>query len=735
MKNYLIIVLFFIACNIQSQTVWNSSLQNTNSWGNSGNKNVAIRNLIKSDYIQNTTIKIAFVLKGRDDRPYTINNISFAQRKENSLDIIGNLIPVTFNDGQTSVTVNENTTVTSDPISITLIPGGKDFFFTFSVPDNKIAEQKGNSSAEYTSWISTDTNDATEKNWNDLTLTNSRHVSVIHQIISLERGNNHSCNFIIKRNTEPKTIDARKLPYSNIQAGDTICFAPGIRESLKIRNFHGTSNKPIIFINQNGLVDISTEGSEALTFQYCQYFRLTGTGDMNHKYGIKISKSNDKGIRQERKSNNSEIDHIEFRNIGTFGSNSKGIGYAPNVKSTCPDGYNAGYDYNNDGKEDELDIVSPEKFAMENILFHDNYMNNIAHEGIYLGVSFYHELEELKCKNGKKYQVYDPEVKHVEVYNNIIESTGWEPIQVASATSDGCFIHHNTVKNGSLEEHTSGQSAGIKIKPGSKCDVYNNLIVDDRGPGIYFYKSSGKVYNNVIVRPGIKAQDEWGQSGIVFFDSLPPNRSNIEKIYAFNNTIIQPRQYGIKFNRTAKLKDSIRIYNNLIVNPKKSKFIDFGSGYTINSTHHNIKANTIEEVSFINPEADNYELNSSSPAINSGINLSSYDITFDFKNNSRINQGTSFDIGAYEFLENTMSTENNFGFVVVKIYPNPTKNKITIKLKEGNALQLVKIYNNYGVMIMKSKESTVNISTLPSGIYFLQVITSQGKGVKKIIIN
>ncbi len=604
------------------------------------------------------------------------------------------------------------------------------FFIAYGIQSQTILNSPISNS---NSWESINIDNSNKKDWNNSSLKLNKQFRTIAQIVS-QKNNNNKCSFIINTHTSSKTIDGRKLPYSNIQPGDTICLESGQREALKIKNIKGTSDKPIVFINDGGLVDISTESGQALTFQNCQYFRLTGTGDSNFKYGIKISKSSDKGIRQERKSNNSEIDHVEFANIGTFGSNSKGIAYAPNVKSTCPDGFNAGYDYNNDGIEDIQDIVSPENFAMENILFHDNYLHNIAHEGLYLGVSFYHETTELKCKNGESFQVYDPEVKHVEVYNNIIESTGWEPIQVASATSGGCFIHHNLIKNGSLEEHPSGQSAGIKVKPGSKCDVYNNLIVDDRGPGIYYYKASGKVYNNVIVRPGIKAKEEWGQSGIVFYDSLPSNRSNIEKVYAFNNTIIKPRKYGIQLSKIAKLKDSIRLYNNIIVDPQKSKFIDFGSGYSVNSTHHNLETNAILGVGFKNIEEDNYELLATSIAVDSGFDLTEFGILEDFKDNLRKNQGISYDIGAFEFLKNTLSIDKITNSISIKVYPNPATKKVHVQLKNGVELQQIQLYNSLGSIVISSTKSPIDVSNLPKEIYFLNITTSKGKTVKKIII-
>jgi ribosomal protein S6E (S10) len=70
----------------------------------------------------------------------------------------------------------------------------------------------------------------------------------------------------------------------------------------------------------------------------------------------------------------------------------------------------------------------------------------------------------------------------------------------------------------------------------------------------------------------------------------------------------------------------------------------------------------------------------------------------------------------------------------INIYPNPTSKSISISLKNNTTLVQVKLYNNLGQLVLKSKETTIDVSNHSKGIYFLEVETSKGKGVKKLVI-
>ncbi len=75
----------------------------------------------------------------------------------------------------------------------------------------------------------------------------------------------------------------------------------------------------------------------------------------------------------------------------------------------------------------------------------------------------------------------------------------------------------------------------------------------------------------------------------------------------------------------------------------------------------------------------------------------------------------------------TMSNTGGFDENIYKIYPNPTFDFLTI---EGpTEMSEIKIQNIYGVSIIRTKGEVKNIdmSPLPSGIYFITINNKNGK--------
>ena len=70
----------------------------------------------------------------------------------------------------------------------------------------------------------------------------------------------------------------------------------------------------------------------------------------------------------------------------------------------------------------------------------------------------------------------------------------------------------------------------------------------------------------------------------------------------------------------------------------------------------------------------------------------------------------------------------------VKFYPNPTTNQFTIEIPLSQTLEKVNIYNNIGQFIKTSQKNIINTSKLSSGLYYVEVITAQGKATKKLVI-
>ena len=82
----------------------------------------------------------------------------------------------------------------------------------------------------------------------------------------------------------------------------------------------------------------------------------------------------------------------------------------------------------------------------------------------------------------------------------------------------------------------------------------------------------------------------------------------------------------------------------------------------------------------------------------------------------------------------TTLTLNQQNLIEVKLYPNPTTNQFTLELPPSQFLKEVNIYNNLGQFIQTSQKNTINTSILAPGLYYIEVVTDNGKANKKLVI-
>lgn len=332
-----------------------------------------------------------------------------------------------------------------------------------------------------------------------------------------------------------------------VQAGDTILLEAGLKPYLLLKNFHGAEDDYLTFINHNGRVEISNDDFfyGLVTFN-CSFFRLTGTGDPDHFYGIKITASNGEsnGLSLDAFSTNFEIDHLEIYNTGFAGIMSK-------TNPTCDT------------------LTHRSNFTQYNTVFHDNFIHKTGGEGMYLGHSYYAGYE--KVCDGDTAILFPHEIYNLKVYNNIIDSTGYDGIQIGCAV-EGCEVYGNTITNAGFTDNASGMyygMSGIVLGGGTSGSCYNNLIYDGYASGISIFGLGDLwVYNNVIIDAGQKSNLVTGspdnfQAYGIFCD----DRTTIEgkSFNLINNTIINPRDIGIRF-WSLESKNN-RLYNNLILNP------------------------------------------------------------------------------------------------------------------------------------------------------------------------
>ncbi len=545
---------------------------------------------------------------------------------------------------------------------------------------------------------------------------------VLIAIFPLEKIYSQTCDITITSSSP--YIDALASQYKSVKPGSTVCLQAGNWNYVQIQNFHGTQQQPITFINKGGAVIIDTDHFVGIKIGNCSHVIFRGDGDPSEKYGFRVLKvSKGAGMGVGDLSTNVEVSHVELSNTAIGGLYAKTDPNCSYFKSTR------------------------DKFTMYNFSFHDSYIHDTKDEGMYIGNSHYTGLH---LTGACDTVVYPHVLKGVEVYNNIVENTGYDGIQVSSAVS-GCSIHDNQI-NFDSQAGVLYQMSGIMIGGGSVCKTYNNKIINGKGDGIdVFGMGNFNIFNNLIVNVGR-----------TYF----PNNPNIQKhgifvgvdtvlnqaiLGIYNNTIVSPKTFGIKLTNN-KLKQT-RVINNLITTP--GKYADVGSAAFINSDLSqdklflatNYTSNSIPAVKFIDPNNYNFDLQPDSPAIDYGTNLTAEGVTFDIDNRSRPYHGY-FDAGAYEPHNPSVGIQNRLAADLqsMKLYPNPISKKKAILEFTVNKTQpvgifirditgrIIKKYTTVGNAWLPQKQN-LNLDFISPGIYILTIKTIKGKSSLEMIIH
>ena len=198
----------------------------------------------------------------------------------------------------------------------------------------------------------------------------------------------------------PSQTFLRASDLPTVKPGSTVCIKGGVRGRLKLIGFKGTATAPITFKNCGGQVifdNTSLDGT--FIFENSRYFRVTGTGDPQYKYGFLIRTAT-KGSAMGVTESDFEIDHVEIASAGFAGIISK-------IDPNC---YNTQYHRAN--------------FVMQNVSIHDNYIHHTKAEGMYIGNTAYSGVST-SCGTLKPHEIHN-----LRIYNNRIENTGADGLQV-----------------------------------------------------------------------------------------------------------------------------------------------------------------------------------------------------------------------------------------------------------------------------------------------------------------
>ncbi|MBS4058429.1 MAG: right-handed parallel beta-helix repeat-containing protein [Bacteroidales bacterium] len=506
---------------------------------------------------------------------------------------------------------------------------------------------------------------------------------------------------------------------ASYQPGTVVCLAPGTRDYLLFKDLNGTAAQPIVITSDGGLSKIDTDHYYGIKFSGCNHVLLSGAGT-KASYGIKINRvGNGAGITIDNLSSDVEVEFVEIGHTLIGGIYAKTDPSCDNFSSTR------------------------DKFTMYNIIIHDCYLHDIGDEGFYIGSSKFTGQYLSSCDT----TVLPHIIEGVEIYNNIVENTGWDGIQVSS-TPLGCKIFGNTVRYDSQRE-TTYQMSGILIGGGSVCDCYNNKVIDGKGDGIDVFGSNNMwIYNNLIVRAGrtFMPNDQSQLKHGIFIGSAPDQSAASLKI--LHNTIISPKTSGIRFMNNNTFDN--KFINNIILDPgsyptlAEKAFLDASIDISLYEYADNFLSTQISSALFVQAASDNYSLKPSSPAINKAQASA---ISFDIDNAPRPhNQGA--DIGAYECQDTYAGTGDLASGEVFELTlaPNPTSTAMVISLQHpvvASELKLV-LLNVQGRITdlsdrltvgPESHQLTVNLLQIPVGVYLLECVNGKRVSRGKVIIS
>ena len=284
------------------------------------------------------------------------------------------------------------------------------------------------------------------------------------------------------------------------------------------------------------------------------------------------------------------------------------------------------------------------------------------------------------------------------IYNNYLNNLTF-PIRISMIggdTHEDLYIYYNVIN----VVGTSGQSnVGHAISLGHSATncTYDNLNV-----------WNNVCYGSNVASPiyGIKVQ-------------LRGTASNV----SIRNNIIQ----GFITNAITVLNSPINnlsIENNIFYN--NSANIVYSNSVVTNQTEQN---NLITNPLFVTPGTD-FKLQSSSPAINAGLNVN---LLTDFINHPINNLP---DIGAYEYSVNSVEGQLE-GNNTIRVYPNPVSDELSIEIADNNYFVGFELLNSIGRVVyignLKGK-TTIQTSGFSPGLYSLKIKNGNSFLFRKIII-
>jgi hypothetical protein len=275
-----------------------------------------------------------------------------------------------------------------------------------------------------------------------------------------------------------------------------------------------------------------------------------------------------------------------------------------------------------------------------------------------------------------------------------------------------------------------GRNSSLDLMQGSGLDV--NLAHD------------AYVYGNVIVKP-----DNSENSRIIHFGSDNNGYDRLGTCYFYNNTCVikdtktsGTRRIFVPSSNSATVIADNNIFHKADavtyeLNIGTGNFTGSDNWFSTNINGINALTNSLTGAApdFIDYNNGDYHLNFSSPCANI-IASYSYPTNYSLTNQYVIHAQSmtrpingDIDLGAFEIEMVSQLHENQLSSL--KVYPNPTLGKVNI---DGLEISEIKLFDINGRLInVYQSTSSIDISSLPKGIYTLELMANTNLVTAKII--
>lgn len=316
--------------------------------------------------------------------------------------------------------------------------------------------------------------------------------------------------------------------------------------------------------------------------------------------------------------------------------------------------------------------------------------------------------------------------------NVLIESSEFSYNGYGDGQSHNLYIGHvNKLIFQYNYVHHANIGHNLKSRANENIILYNRIADEDTGNSSRLIDLPNGGFS--IIMGNILMQGNNAVNNNMVGYGLEGLTNSLSELYFINNTMVNKKTGSNRFLHIQSGTNVVQVINNV--------FAGIGTliDGTATLTTKNLIETNIAALHFVNESNYNYNLLSTSPAINIGTALTSvkgyslvpsktYVHPMDFENRVLV---STMDVGAYEY--NILLGSEDFDNDNFNIYPNPTASFII--LENYNLIDRIQIIDISGKIIKEFKptSSTINLEYLQKGIYILKMFKEDKVSNHKIV--